>query len=109
MEVWLILWPGVTLDTCSDVMTGLWEAAVSCFDALPEGKTQLEDVSKMLAKITIQIARLEGFEPTTPGSEDRCSIPLSYRRIIKKGERWDLNPRSPGPQPGALTTGLRSP
>ncbi len=25
------------------------------------------------------------------------------------GERWDLNPRSPGPQPGALTTGLRSP
>ena len=29
--------------------------------------------------------RLEGFEPTTPGSEDRCSVPLSYRRIIKKG------------------------
>ena len=26
------------------------------------------------------IARLEGFEPTTPGSEDRCSSPLSYRR-----------------------------
>jgi hypothetical protein len=29
-----------------------------------------------------QIARLEGFEPTTPGSEDRCSCPLSYRRTI---------------------------
>jgi hypothetical protein len=27
------------------------------------------------------MARLEGFEPTTPGSEDRCSCPLSYRRI----------------------------
>ena len=26
------------------------------------------------------MARLEGFEPTTPGSEDRCSCPLSYRR-----------------------------
>ena len=24
--------------------------------------------------------RLEGFEPPTPGSEDRCSIPLSYSR-----------------------------
>ena len=28
----------------------------------------------------IQLARLEGFEPTTLGSEDRCSCPLSYRR-----------------------------
>gem|GEM_PF-4605316 len=26
--------------------------------------------------------RLEGFEPTTPGSEDRCSCPLSYRRTL---------------------------
>ncbi len=26
--------------------------------------------------------RLVGFEPTTPGSEDRCSGPLSYRRKI---------------------------
>ncbi len=24
--------------------------------------------------------RLEGFEPPTPGSEDQCSDPLSYRR-----------------------------
>lgn len=45
------------------------------------------------------MARLEGFEPTTPGSEDRCSNPLSYRRW---GGRRDSNPRSPGPQPGAL-------
>ena len=46
-----------------------------------------------------KLARLEGFEPTTPGSEDRCSNPLSYRRW---GGRRDSNPRSPGPQPGAL-------
>lgn len=26
------------------------------------------------------IARQEGFEPPTLGSEDRCSSPLSYRR-----------------------------
>ena len=48
--VWLIPCPGVTLDIRSDVMTGLWEAAVLCFDALPEEKTQPEDVSKMLAE-----------------------------------------------------------
>ena len=58
-----------------------------------------------------------GFEPTTLGSEDRCSNPLSYGRkfiiridnlnvltaTTKKGERRDSNPRSPGPQPGALS------
>ena len=38
------------------------------------------DVSKMSAKEDDSEARLEGFEPTTPGSEDRCSCPLSYRR-----------------------------
>ena len=61
------------------------------------------------------MARLEGFEPTTLGSEDRCSGPLSYRRKLNQktsdfseilnqvwGERRDSNPRSPGPQPGAL-------
>ena len=50
LGVWLILWPGVTLDTCSDAMPGLREAAAAYFDMLPEGKTQPEDVSKMLAE-----------------------------------------------------------
>ena len=68
-----------------------------------------ESCAGMRRRLGAVIARLEGFEPTTPGSEDRCSCPLSYRRRIKWGERWDLNPRSPGPQPGALTARLRSP
>lgn len=28
------------------------------------------------------MARPEGFEPTTPGFEDRCSNPLSYERAL---------------------------
>ncbi len=31
-----------------------------------------------------KIVRLEGFEPPTPGSEDQCSNPLSYRRLQRK-------------------------
>jgi hypothetical protein len=42
-------------------------------------------LGKRLASTTPATARLEGFEPTTPGSEDRCSCPLSYRRKSKLG------------------------
>ena len=33
------------------------------------------------------------------------ALPLGYSPIFKYtwGERWDSNPRPPGPQPGALT------
>lgn len=57
--------------------------------------------------------RLRGLEPPTVGTEVRCSIQLSHRRLIYKikwkkkidrmGERRDLNPRHPDPQSGALT------
>jgi hypothetical protein len=30
----------------------------------------------------ITLVRLEGFEPPTLGSVDRCSNPLSYSRIV---------------------------
>src|SRR5437868_14898870 len=30
-------------------------------------------------------------------------------RAFPRGERWDSNPRPPGPQPGALPTELRPP
>ena len=59
-----------------------------------------------------------GFEPATPCSQSRCATRL--RHAPKKnprhcgagklwGERWDLNPRPPGPQPGALPTELLPP
>jgi hypothetical protein len=31
------------------------------------------------------------------------------QQVIREGERWDSNPRPPGPQPGALPTELRPP
>ena len=48
-------------------------------------RTTLEPIS------CICLVRLEGFEPPTPGSEDQCSNPLSYRRRrgigVRKGIR----------------------
>ena len=60
----------------------------------------------------------KGFEPSTSCSQSRCATRL--RHAPKKnprrcgagklwGERWDLNPRPPGPQPGALPTELLPP
>ena len=60
---------GITLDLYSHVLPGLQEAAAERFDKMPE-----QDVGKMLAKEDESGTRLEGFEPTTLGSEDRCSV-----------------------------------
>jgi|YelNatPaOPRAMG01_1025707.scaffolds.fasta_scaffold22593_3 hypothetical protein len=45
---------------------------------------------------------------TQPASTARRDF-VHCGSAITWGERWDSNPRSPGPQPGALTAGLRSP
>ena len=66
----------------------------------------------------IYLVGAKGFEPSTPCSQSRCATRL--RHAPKKnprrcgagklwGERWDLNPRPPGPQPGALPTELLPP
>lgn len=49
---------------------------------------------------------LEGFEPTTFGSGDHCSKPLSYNPIINEGGRirtYDLQIRSLTPYPLGYT------
>ena len=53
----------------------------------------------------LYLARSEGLEPPTIGSEVRSSIQLGYERIsIDWGERGDLNPRPLEPQSRALTS-----
>jgi integrase len=74
---------GITLDIYSHLLPGVGKSAAERFDKLLKPWLAAgEDVGKMLAKEDDSDTRLEGFEPTTPGSEDRCSGPLSYRRTI---------------------------
>ncbi len=66
---------GITLDTYAHLLPGAGKIAAENFDKLLEPwLTQTENVGKMSAIEDDSEARLEGFEPTTPGSEDRCSI-----------------------------------
>ncbi len=47
------------------------------------------------------MVRLAGLEPATLGLEGRCSIQMSYKRVVWSGKR-DSNPRHPAPKAGAL-------
>ena len=48
-----------------------------------------------------------GFEPALPVW--KTGVLAANTSPALWGERWDLNPRQPGPQPGALPTELRPP
>jgi hypothetical protein len=66
---------GITLDTYSHLLPGMGRTAAERFDKLLEPwLIEAEDVGKMSATGEDSDTRLEGFEPTTLGSEDRCSV-----------------------------------
>ena len=65
---------GITLDTYSHLLPHMGKTAAERFDSLLRLWLRGEDVGKMSVEQGDSDTRLEGFEPTTPGSEDRCSI-----------------------------------
>ncbi len=64
---------GITLDIYSHLLPGVGKSAAEHFDKLLK-PWLAEDVGKMSATGDDSDTRLEGFEPTTLGSEDRCSV-----------------------------------
>ena len=63
----------ITLSVYSHLLPGVGKSAAEKFDRLLEPWLE-KSVAKMLPNNDDSVARLEGFEPTTLGSEDRCSI-----------------------------------
>ena len=65
---------GITLDTYGHLLPGTGRTAAERFDKLLKPWLSGEHVAKMSPTQDDSDARLEGFEPTTLGSEDRCSV-----------------------------------
>ncbi|GAG80313.1 unnamed protein product [marine sediment metagenome] len=66
---------GITLDTYAHLLPGAGKTAAEHFDKLLKPwLSQRGNGGKMVAKEDDPGTRLEGFEPTTLGSEDRCSV-----------------------------------
>lgn len=65
---------GITLDIYAHLLPGMGRAAAERFDRLLKSWLGEENVGKMSADQSDSGTRLEGFEPTTLGSEDRCSV-----------------------------------
>ncbi len=65
----------ITFDTYGHLISGAGKIAAEQLDRLLKPwLPEVENVGKMLAKQDKSDTRLEGFEPTTLGSEDRCSV-----------------------------------
>ena len=64
----------ITLDTYSHLLPGMGRTSAERFDKLLKPWLDEKDVGKMSTKEGDSSARLEGFEPTPLGSEDRCSV-----------------------------------
>ena len=65
---------GITLDTYAHLLPGMGRTAAERFDKLLKPWLSGENVAKMSPTQDDSDTRLGGFEPTTLGSEDRCSI-----------------------------------
>ncbi len=65
---------GITLYTYSHLLPGMGRTAAERFDKLLKPWLGEDNVGKMSATGEELNTRLEGFEPTTLGSEDRCSV-----------------------------------
>ena len=83
----------IMLNMYSHLLPSTGKPAAEKLDRMP--KPRLEKFATK--RPIIWMARLEGFEPTTPGSEDRCSCPLSYRRtayriLVPESSRVNLFP-----------------
>jgi len=65
---------GITLDTYGHLLPGMGRVAAEHFDKLLKPWLTRENVAKMSPNEEESGTRLEGFEPTTLGSEDRCSV-----------------------------------
>ena len=61
---------GITLDTYGHLLPGMGRTAAERFDNLLKPWLSGDNVAKMLPKQDGSDTRLEGFEPTTLGSED---------------------------------------
>ena len=61
---------GITFDTCSHVLSGAGKTAAKRLDKFLKPWLSGENVAKMSLKQDGSDTRLEGFEPTTLGSED---------------------------------------
>ena len=87
----------------------------------PPGDSNPEPMDEEPRRVSVTVVRPLGFEPRTNGLRVHCSaVELEAHRSgsgravygaherpghhrTDWGERGDLNPRPPGPQPGALT------
>jgi len=66
---------GITLDTYAHLLPGMGKVAAERFEKLLKPwLSKKGNGGKMVAKPDELDTRLEGFEPTTLGSEDRCSV-----------------------------------
>ncbi len=66
---------GITFDIYSHLLSGAGKTAAERFDKfLKPWLDESEGVGNLLAKDGDPDARPEGFEPSTLGSEDRCSV-----------------------------------